>query len=278
MRGWLVPLLCACALAITGGTHALASGPEHAPTMAEFRLQIVGSGRDFEARRGSDRFDFDAPLRLGMGVRADLFPTALFLSTRSFADGIGLYIEASRIKLMTEMSWRAGEDDRVYRVDVPTRHATLRLGGRYDHQVHPQIGVGLLAGYTSLAYAIAYNPLFESTYYQGFETGLRVALGAGHRPHLTLEGRWMPSLGLGESVQVYGDPERAWGAHVGATLTLPLVFGLFVEAQYAFLWINTDLVFEDRAGFLQDVTLRDRFHTLVVHFGYRFRSLAPSQP
>lgn len=250
--------------------HDVVDAPARDIPYLRLSLDLSATSRTFTARSERGDTDFDAPLKPGLNLRLHAYPLMALLQTRSLADGIGFYLDNSRLKLNTQVAWEDDEADQSFLVDVPTRMSMLRIGTRFDLPVHDQVRLHASVGYSALSYALAYNRILASNFYRGVELGLGATVSTTTGIDAGLEGRWMPSVTMGDSASNWGDLQNASALGAEGLLRWRFYGGFFTEARAEFRMVQAEFSFAPTEAESVALDLSDQYLTFALAFGYAF--------
>lgn len=261
----VVALLCCLAPSIASAQSS--DSPANArPDIIRAALRMDFVSRNYELDNEEGTISFDAPMYPGIRLGLEAFPVAAF-APDSAAAGLGVQLEFGKHNVSTVTDIVEPGQDPVT-LDIPTRHDTSWFALVYEWNATPKLYVIPHVGWRAVEYALAYNPLYQNTFYQGVE------IGAGARYELvdgfSLTGAIgvRPAVSLGSTATVWGASASAFGFNIDAGGRYRSRTGLFADAGIRYESYSTD--YEPGPEDTTRTTASDSFFSLMLSVGFAY--------
>jgi hypothetical protein len=261
----LAALLCSAAPSAAVGQQVGARADAR-PDIIRAALRMDFVSRNYELDNEEGTISFDAPMYPGIRLGLEAFPIATF-APDSAAAGLGVQVEFGKHDVSTVTDIVEPGQDPIT-LDIPTRHDTSWFALLYEWNAAPGLLVIPHIGWRAVEYALAYNPLYQNTFYQGVE------IGAGARYELvdgfSLAGAVgvRPAVSLGSTATVWGASASAFGFSVDAGGRYRSRTGLFADAGIRYESYATD--YEPGPDDTTRTTASDSFFSLLLSVGFAY--------
>ena len=222
---------------------------------------MVAFKRDYAVSSNTEGLEYSSAFYPGFTVTADIFP--LVLATDGWASGLGLHVHVTRGFDTVKVIGDAGGE-----LSVPVRHGELGGGLLYKIAVADSLDLRLGAGYDTVDFVLADNPIYSSTRYRA--TWLSIGLDVSLSNELAIEAGivGLPLVSLGDSEKEFGTSSSTVGAAANLGLSYDVIAGLYAHTGYRVRAFSTTFEGEGLRG-LADVEATDIFHDFTFWVGYR---------